>query len=153
MKINILGTEYTIRFVPEEEDEALKDYDGYCDETTKEIVVKQYKRGEPDCKKYLELQEQKNHRHEIIHAFLFESGLAENSTWAQEEEMVDWFAKQFPKLVKAFQKCGGNMTDEELLEEIKEIVKTGERAEVAELKEGLVVFRVRREKVKKSAPA
>ena len=27
---------------------------------------------------------------------------AENSAWAQEEEMVDWFAKQFPKLLAAF---------------------------------------------------
>ena len=106
MKVSILGTKYTIRFVPEEEDEALKDYDGYCDETAKEIVVKQYKRGEPCCKKHLELQEQKNHRHEIIHAFLFESGLAENSEWAQNEEMVYWIAKQAPKLLKAWQEAG-----------------------------------------------
>ena len=38
----------------------------------------------------------------FTHAFLYESGLAENSAWAQEEEMVDWFAKQFPKLAVAF---------------------------------------------------
>ena len=53
-----------------------------------------------------EMQERKNHRHEIIHAFLCESGLAENSTWAQEEEMVDWFAKQAPKLIKAWKEAG-----------------------------------------------
>ena len=34
--------------------------------------------------------------------FLFESGLAENSEWAQNEEMVDFFAIQFPKLMEAF---------------------------------------------------
>ncbi|HJA90843.1 MAG TPA: hypothetical protein H9948_08655 [Candidatus Jeotgalibaca merdavium] len=45
----------------------------------------------------------KNIRHELIHVFLFESGLGENSQWAQNEEMVDWFARQFPKLLKAFQ--------------------------------------------------
>lgn len=45
---------------------------------------------------------EKNKRHEIIHAFLFESGLAENSEWAQNEEMVDFFAIQFPKLMEAF---------------------------------------------------
>jgi hypothetical protein len=106
MTVNILGTEYTIRFVPEEKDSELKDWDGYCDETAKEIVVKQYKRGEPGSKKNLELQEQKNHRHEIIHAFLSESGLAENSEWAQNEEMVDWIAKQAPKLVRAWQEVG-----------------------------------------------
>ena len=54
----------------------------------------------------MELQEQKNHRHEIVHAFLFESGLAENSEWAQNEEMVDWIAKQGPKLIKAWQEAG-----------------------------------------------
>lgn len=106
MTVNILGTEYTIRFIPEEEDDILKDYDGYCDETVKEVVVKKYKRGEPGSKKNLELQEQKNHRHEIVHAFLFESGLAENSGWAQNEEMVDWIAKQGPKLIKAWQEAG-----------------------------------------------
>ena len=42
-------------------------------------------------------------RHELIHAFLFESGLAENSNWARNEEMVDWIARQFPKMAKTFQ--------------------------------------------------
>ncbi|MEY8360041.1 hypothetical protein AALA99_13640 [Anaerotruncus colihominis] len=106
MTIDVLGTKYTIRFVPEEEDDGLKECDGYCDETAKKIVVKQYKRGEPNSKKHLELQEQKNRRHEIIHAFLFESGLAENSEWAENEEMVDWFAKQTPKLLNAWKEAG-----------------------------------------------
>lgn len=79
MTIDVLGTEYTIR---------------------------QYKRGEPLGKRNLEMQERKNHRHEIIQAFLCESGLAENSTWAQGEEMVDWFAKQAPKLIKAWKEAG-----------------------------------------------
>ncbi|WP_394967432.1 hypothetical protein [Candidatus Allofournierella merdipullorum] len=50
-------------------------------------------------------QHRKIIRHEIIHAFLFESGLAENSDWAQIEEMVDFFAIQFPKLQKAFEEA------------------------------------------------
>lgn len=102
MTVNVLGESYTLNFISEEEDEGLKDCGGYCDDTIKTLVVKQYKRGEPGSKKALDLQEKKNFRHEIIHAFLCESGLAENSTWAQEEEMVDWFAKQFPKLAAAF---------------------------------------------------
>lgn len=103
MMVHVLGENYTLNFIPEEQDEGLKECDGYCDETIKALVVKQYRRDEPGSKKALDLQEKKNFRHEIIHAFLCESGLAENSTWAQEEEMVDWFAKQFPKLVAAFQ--------------------------------------------------
>lgn len=103
--VNVLGTEYTISFVPKQDEPRLKGCDGFCDETTKEIVVENYKRGEPGSKSKLELQEQKNIRHEIVHAFLFESGLAENSEWAYNEEMVDWFAKQGPKIIKAWQEA------------------------------------------------
>lgn len=106
MIVHVLGETYTLNFIPEEEDKILKDYDGYCDETIKTIVVKKYKRGELGGKKNIDLQEKKNFRHEIIHAFLFESGLSENSSWALEEEMVDWFAKQAPKLIEAWQEAG-----------------------------------------------
>ena len=57
---------------------------------------------DPNSKANLQVQINKVKRHEIIHAFLFESGLAENSYWAQNEEMVDFFAIQAPKLFKAF---------------------------------------------------
>ena len=106
MTINILGSEYTVILATEQAESRLEGCDGFCDETTKEIVVENYKRGQPGSKGKLELQEQKNIRHEIVHAFLFESGLAENSDWAQNEEMVDWVAKQGPKLVKAWQEAG-----------------------------------------------
>lgn len=88
-KINILGAEYTL---------------SVCDETSKELVVDSYSKhvGDQTCKKNLQVQIRKNKRHEIIHAFLFESGLAENSEWAQNEEMVDFFAIQFPKLMEVF---------------------------------------------------
>jgi len=50
-------------------------------------------------------------RHEIIHAFLNESGLCCNSSrfpgpWSKNEEMVDWFAIQGPKISEAWKKCG-----------------------------------------------
>ena len=46
-------------------------------------------------------------RHELIHAFLSESGLSYSSLnyssgWAKNEEMVDFFAIQFPKIAKVF---------------------------------------------------
>lgn len=104
MKIDILGTEYTLTVGAE--DKRLGEYcDGLCDDTTKELLVKSYKddRDDPTSKKNLDIQVKKNMRHEIIHAFLFESGLAENSPWAQNEEMVDFFAIQFPKIMKVIQ--------------------------------------------------
>ena len=46
-------------------------------------------------------------RHEIIHAFLAESGLQSNyehyKQFGHEETIVDWVAIQFPKMIKAFQ--------------------------------------------------
>lgn len=106
MTINILGAEYTVTLATEQAEPRLEGCDGFCDETAKEIVVENYKRNLPGSKGKLELQEQKNLRHEIIHAFLFESGLAENSDWAQNEEMVDWFAIQGPKIVKSWEEAG-----------------------------------------------
>lgn len=106
-KVNIMGTEYTLTVC--DEHERLGRYcDGLCDETTKEMLVKSYagERDDPTAKKNLDVQVEKNKRHEVIHAFLFECGLAENSAWAQNEEMVDWFAIQSPKIFKVFQELG-----------------------------------------------
>lgn len=102
--INILGSKYTLTVFNKTEDSRLESLDGLCDETAKELLVDNYAEdaGDPTCKKNLAVQIRKNKRHEIIHAFLFESGLAENSSWAQNEEMVDFFAIQFPKLLEAF---------------------------------------------------
>lgn len=103
-RINVLGTEYTLKVCSEDEEPRLSGCDGLCDETVKELLVESYSKdqGDPTCKANLSIQTNKVKRHEIIHAFLFESGLAENSEWAQSEEMVDFFAIQSPKLFEAF---------------------------------------------------
>lgn len=45
-------------------------------------------------------------RHEIIHAFLYESGLGPNfehyKQFGHEETIVDWFAIQYPKIEETF---------------------------------------------------
>lgn len=106
MKINVLGVEYTITRT--HDDPRMENMDGFCDETTKEIVVETYEGddGKPGVKSQLDVQLKKNIRHELVHAFLFECGLAENSTWAQNEELVDWIAIQGPKLWKAWEEAG-----------------------------------------------
>ena len=43
--------------------------------------------------------------HEVVHAFLFESGLSGNS-WAANEEIVDWMAHQIPKIVQSLEEAG-----------------------------------------------
>ena len=106
-KVNVLGTEYTIRIVKETESELLngKFRDGCTDESKHEILICEKK---ADC----ELQDYEAYkkvilRHELIHAFLFESGLDASSivctgAWALNEEMIDWFAIQSPKIFKMF---------------------------------------------------
>ncbi len=108
MKANVLGTDYTIVLVTDAVDKRLAYIDGFCDDTTKEIYVDNYEahQDEPHKKSNLDVQIKKNIRHELVHAFLFESGLAENSPWAQNEELVDWIAIQGPKLWKAWQEAG-----------------------------------------------
>ena len=108
--VNVLGTEYRIFLdVPESEDEVLKSCAGYCDKTSYRIaVVARDADGNLDDDSAYRKQIL---RHEIIHAFLFESGLGGDSVWyvkGQEhpEQTVDWLARQFPKILKAFQTVG-----------------------------------------------
>lgn len=111
MKVNILGTEYKIEFRLLKDDDVLKDYDGYCDSPNRTLVVRQYTEEEQkrdNMTDNLDGYNKKVLRHEIVHAFLYESGLSGNSmqydgAWSQCEEMVDWIAIQFPKILKAFQ--------------------------------------------------
>lgn len=51
-----------------------------------------------NCEK-IELLSDKTLRHEIVYAFLHESGLSSNSEWAMNEEIVDWIALQLPKII------------------------------------------------------
>lgn len=82
------------------EDHELEQCDGYCDHTTKEIVIAaSYER--PDSVGDLDEYRKRVIRHELVHAFLFESGLGSES-WGHDEEIVDWIAYQFPKMQQAF---------------------------------------------------
>ena len=105
-KINVLGTEYTISVLSKQEDKFLENCDGYCDKTSKKIVVKAKDDGnELD---HFEIYQKKVIRHELIHAFMFESGLQENfrhEEWGHDETQIDWFAVQFPKLLQAFKEA------------------------------------------------
>jgi len=103
-KVNILGTEYTIEEKSRTEDKFLENCDGYCDKTTKLIVI--CKKDDGNELNDFEVYRRKILRHEIVHAFLFESGLHENwehKQFGHDETYVDWIAAQSPKLFKAFQ--------------------------------------------------
>lgn len=108
-KVNILGTEYKVLFREEKDKPILKNADGYIDHSIKEIVVGIFEKDEMSVED-LESYSKKVLRHEIIHGFLYESGLWNNSgnveAWGQSEEITDWIAIQFPKMLKAFNEVG-----------------------------------------------
>lgn len=111
---NVLGTKYKIEIHKISEDKDLKNngWGGYCNETLKQIVLADT--GEEYYDNCTAEEKEKitkeTLRHELMHAFLNESGLSNNSLqyssgWAKNEEMVDWFAIQSPKIFKLFQEC------------------------------------------------
>lgn len=116
LKIDILGTKYTLRRVDSGKDEFMEEnrFCGYCADCSKEIVLLNLS-SVPSWKKETEevirRKENETLRHEIIHAYLNESGLqwntfAEQKAWAKNEEMIDWIAIQFPKILKTCKEVG-----------------------------------------------
>ena len=114
VSVTVLGTEYTVIVTTKFKDKCLLDMDGYQDETVKVCVADNYADAhgkapnDTSSKKDLSFQSKKILRHELVHAFLAESGMRENSTkgWALNEEMVDWIAIQGPKIYAAWKQAG-----------------------------------------------
>lgn len=109
--VNILGTPYDVIIgISEQEDPGLENRMGYCIPVRQQIVV-----ADPDTidgwKEETEGARRRclavTLRHEVLHAFLAESGLWSNSSdsqaWAMNEEMIDWIAMQWPKILKVLE--------------------------------------------------
>lgn len=115
MQVNILGTPYEIVVKKYDEDEAFdrRSIDGYCDTYAKKVVVCDLKTSEDwehEEKETIEICQKQILRHEIVHAFLSESGLQSSAhkndrSWSYNEEMVDWIALQGEKIYKAWQEA------------------------------------------------
>lgn len=102
--IDVLGTPYTVKEVAPESDPKMDGRDGYTDTSIKECVVDNMSVADASSKANLQGYKKGVIRHELIHAFLFESGL-DACSWATNEEMIDWLALQFPKMLKAFEEA------------------------------------------------
>lgn len=115
-KIDVLGTEYEVivRGYGELTIFEKRSISGYCDDILHNIVICDMM-THPDfvdeTEEYCRKVEKMTLRHEIVHAFLNESGLQSStcvpseSGWARNEEMVDWIAIQLPKIMKAFEEA------------------------------------------------
>ena len=110
--VDILGSKWTIKYV--DDDPAFEQANGFANDAAREIVIENVKTSDDPLS--FDMQSQYNNqkrvlRHELIHAYLYESGLGDSSNscdaWAVNEEMVDWFARNIPKMIITFKelKC------------------------------------------------
>ena len=120
MKVNVLSTVSSIKYVP-----SLDGRGGETDFYTKEIRISEQE-DIPAEYKTDNLKEMQRHvlRHELIHAFLFESGMDQSSAaheaWAVNEEMIDWMAIQMPKIMAAYESViNKNVIESRYIDEIK----------------------------------
>ena len=114
-KVNVLGEDFTIEIKKVEDDKELskKHAAGYCAFLSKKIILRDASarvEAETVSEEDAIIGMKHTLRHEIVHAFLSESGLRQEarhvSGWATNEEMVDWMAIQGPKIYKAWQEAG-----------------------------------------------
>ena len=116
MTINILGAKYTIEVKKYKDDEVFErnHFDGYHDGYQKKIVtcdMHTYPGWDNEEEETIQECMKQTLRHEITHAFLHESGLADSAMqsprgWAKNEEMIDWIAFQGPKIYEAWKDIG-----------------------------------------------
>lgn len=106
--LNILGSKWKLKIVPRSYDPMLVDCDGFTDRSIRTMFVAGSSLGEVNDLRNWEDYQKSVMRHEIIHAFLYESGLAqswEHTSYNHDETTVDWFAIQFPKIIEVFEKA------------------------------------------------
>lgn len=106
-KVHILGYEWAIEEQTAAENTILAENAGYCDWSIRTIVIRKDMDGNLGN---MDTYMRKVIRHEIVHAFLSESGLNEcaheSDCWALNEEMVDWIAKMGSAIYKAWDEVG-----------------------------------------------
>ena len=101
--VDVLGSKYKIIKSDMVQHPKLERAAGYCDFNIHTIVVDTFPNPDQDATEDMDTYKNKVLRHELVHAFLRESGLSTNS-WGDNEEIVDWIAIQAPKLFEVFHK-------------------------------------------------
>ena len=102
-KVNVLGTEYTIKHMTDKECKKLSicDASGIAELYSRELIIKS-NIDDGDGRAFDNISEFENKvtRHELIHAFFHESGM---DKYGEDEDLVNLLAIQVPKMLKVFQ--------------------------------------------------
>ena len=98
-QVTILGVNYEVVYKIAKDDAYLKEgSSGYCDFYSKKIVIEKFTDEElnsPGATENIQALKDEIFRHEIIHAFLYESG---RDDLARDEVLVNMLAIQLPKI-------------------------------------------------------
>ena len=101
MTVDVLGTEYTVT----RNTSAIEGIgaDGICQPYNRKIIYRDLKDFLEDIDSISAKKARRDEviRHEVIHAFFAESGLL---GYGDDEVLVDWIAKQMPKIDKVVSK-------------------------------------------------
>lgn len=98
--VKILGQTWRVKICSMETEPRLKTLSGFTDRTSHFIGIIDPDEKECNLDNPVALVKEIM-RHEVIHAYMFESGLGdswEHSQYGQDETIVDWIALQFDKM-------------------------------------------------------
>ena len=96
---DILGTDYQLIASNERENLKLQNNDGIAELYSKKLIFDFTDKVDNLTFENIESYMQSVVRHEMMHAFFHEAGL---DRYADDEVLVDFIAKQFPKLQELF---------------------------------------------------
>lgn len=106
-KISVMGSEFEIIYTTEEEDPTIKGKSGVCYSLLQKIKIDQYIYLDDADGSVAEAEKASKLlsllailRHEIIHAFFFQSGLDSQCSFAVDEVLIDWLSLKLPEIVE-----------------------------------------------------
>ena len=102
-RTDILGQEWTVCLCSNQEDSRLKECMGFTDWTSRRIVIGRIPEDDTNLDQPMVML-CKVLRHEMVHAFLFSSGLGDDCMHPEmghDETMVDWIAYHLHRISTA----------------------------------------------------
>ena len=106
-RINVLGEEYQIVVDKSGTNPKLESSFGYTEPYSKKIVIDNNITDDSTMSvENLDAFVRHIYRHEVVHAFFYESGVSYKFDKDEEDFLVDWIAKMVPKMLKVFKEMG-----------------------------------------------
>lgn len=118
--VPVLGEQWVLQIVSKEKEPRFErlNCDGFCDWTTRQMIVRSFNKDDDFSVRDPRASMLHSIKHELVHAFMFASGLAADwehkSEFGQEETVVDWIAWQMEKMAKTMEFIKGELKEKEI---------------------------------------